>query len=57
VHQLSAVCPSCQPLTLAACSRQTEIIDSMQVVDLKVRASVGAVHGVRSLVLMWQDVW
>ena len=29
-HQRSAICPSRQRLTLAACSRQTEIIDSMR---------------------------
>ena len=40
-HQRSAICPSRQRLTLPACSRQTEIIDSMQFVERSVRARVG----------------
>lgn len=41
-HQRSAICPSRQRLTLLACSRQTEIIDSMALGERSVRASVGA---------------
>jgi hypothetical protein len=37
----SAICPSRQRLTLPACSRQTETIDSIQFVERSVRASVG----------------
>ncbi|WP_425293773.1 hypothetical protein, partial [Mycobacterium pseudokansasii] len=40
-HQRSAICPSRQRLTFPACSRHTEIIDSMQFVERSVRASVG----------------
>ena len=40
-HQRSAIRPSRQRLTLLACSRHTEIIDSMALVERSVRASVG----------------
>lgn len=43
-HQRSANCPSGQRLTLAACSRHTEIIDSTQFVERNVRASAQAQH-------------
>lgn len=39
--QRSTIWPSCQRLTLAAWSRQMAIIDSIEFVDLRVRASVG----------------
>ena len=39
--QRSAICPSCQRLTLPACSRQIEIIESMVSVLRRVRARVG----------------
>ena len=40
-HQCSAIRPSRQRLTLLACSRHTEIIDSMALVERSVRARVG----------------
>ena len=40
-HQRSAIRPSRQRLTLLACSRHTEIIDSMALVERSIRASVG----------------
>src|SRR6476620_4677356 len=51
-HQRSAICPSRERLTLSACSRHTEIIDSMQFVDLNVRARVGGTPR-RSTVSVW----
>ena len=44
-HQRNAICPSRQRLTLTACSRHTEIIDSMALVERSVRARVGARPG------------
>jgi hypothetical protein len=40
-QQRIAIRPSRQRLTLLACSRHTEIIDSMALVERSVRASVG----------------
>jgi hypothetical protein len=40
-YQRNGICPSRQRFTLAACSRHTEIIDSMVLVDRSVRANVG----------------
>jgi len=39
-HQRNAICPSRPRFRLAACSRHTEIIDSMVLVDRSVRANV-----------------
>ncbi len=39
-HQRSAICPSRQRLTLRLWSRQIEIIDSMGLVERKVRLSI-----------------
>jgi hypothetical protein len=39
--QRRAIVPSCQCLTFLACSRQISIMDSMGLVDRRVRARVG----------------
>ena len=47
-HQRSAICPSRQRLTLVQWLRQMEIIDSIGLVERRVRARVGGAHAPRA---------